>query len=117
MAPPITKEQKILIVRWFLETNSPVVVQRRFRKEFNCRHAPDKTSIKQYVRQFNATGRVEGKPKGGSKPRVRNAEVVEDIRSRIVDSPTKKSLRRLSRESGVSVTTTWRILHQEFNTS
>jgi len=42
MAPPITTEQKTRIVEWFLQTNSIVTVQRRFKNQYKWKEAPAK---------------------------------------------------------------------------
>lgn len=115
MAPALSTEQKCKVVEWYFETKSPVTVQRKFRKEYKCRDAPGRQAIMDFVKQFRSTGCVKGKKKGGSEARVRTAEVVENVRTRLVDSPTKKSVRRLSIEEGLSYTTTWRILRKDLH--
>jgi len=39
MAPPLTTEQKIRIVEWFLQTKSIVTVLRRFKNQYTCKEA------------------------------------------------------------------------------
>ena len=108
----LTVEQKVKVVEWYLDCKS-ITVQRLFRSEFKCSHAPSRKSISQYVKQFRETGNVTGKPKGGSQQRRRIAAAVEDIRRRVMQSPMKKSLQRLSTGGDVSVKMVWRVLRKD----
>jgi hypothetical protein len=67
MALPLMTEQKTRIVEWFLQTNSIVTVQRRFKTQYN--EAPARNTVKTLVEQFRATGNVTDKKRGGCKPR------------------------------------------------
>ena len=69
MALQLMTEQKTRIVEWFLQTNSIVTVQRRFKNQYKCKEAPARNAVKTLVEQFCATGNAAGKKRGGSKPR------------------------------------------------
>jgi transposase len=79
MAPPLTTEQKTRIVKWFLQTNSIVTVQHRFKNQYKCEEAPARNTVKTLVEQFRATGNVAGKKRGGSKPHVPTPDTVGTI--------------------------------------
>jgi len=114
MAPPLTIEQKILIVEWVLQTNSIVTVQRRFKNQYKCKEAPARNTVKT-VEQFRATGNVAGKKRGGSKPRIRTPDTVGTIHARVASSPTRKSVRQLATENEVSPSTAWLILRTDLH--
>ena len=69
MALQLMTEQKTRIVEWFLQTNSIVTVQRRFKNQYKCKKAPTRNTVKTLVEQFRANGNMAGKKRGGSKPR------------------------------------------------
>jgi len=110
MALPLTTEQKTRIVEWFLQTNSIVTVQRRFKNQYKCKAAPARNMVKTLVEQFRATGNMAGKKRGGSKPRVRTPDTVGTIRASVASSPARKSVRQLAAENKVLPSTAWRIL-------
>ena len=113
MAPPLTTEQKTRIVEWFLQKNSIVTVQRRFKNRCEYKEAPARNTVKMLVEQFRGNGKVTGKKRGGSKPRVRTPDSVGTIRASVATSPTRKSVRRLTAENEVSPSTAWRILRTD----
>ncbi|KAJ3649686.1 hypothetical protein Zmor_021413 [Zophobas morio] len=71
-----------------------------------------KTHIRRIVARFNDTGSAsEGKPTG--RPQV-GEDVVEDIRTRMEQSP-KKSLSKLSLQSGVPYSTCQKIVKEKLH--
>jgi hypothetical protein len=113
MATPLTIEQKTRILGWFLQTNSIVTVQRRFKNQYKCKEAPARNKVKTLVEQFSATGNLTVKKRGGSKPRVRTPDTVGTIRVSVASSPTRKSVRQIAAEYEVSPSTAWRILRTD----
>jgi hypothetical protein len=113
MDPPLTTEQKTRIVEWFLQINSIVTVQRRFKKQYKCREAPASNTVKTLLEQFRAIGNVTGKKRSGWKPRVRTPNTAGTIRASVASSPTWKSVRQLAAENEVSPSTAWRILRTD----
>jgi len=89
MAPQLTTEQKTRIVERFLQTNSIVTVQRRFKNQYKCKEAPARNAVKTLVEQFCATGNAAGKKRGGSKPRVRTPDTVGAIHASVASSPAR----------------------------
>jgi len=94
MASQLTAEQKTRIVEWFLQTNSIVTVQRRFKNQYKCMEAPARNTVKTLVEQFRATRNMAGKKRGGSKPRVRTPDTVRTIHASVASSPARKSERQ-----------------------
>jgi len=109
----LTTEQKTRIVEWFLQTNSIVTVQRRFKNQYKCKEAPARNTLKTLVEQFRATGNVAGKKSGGSKPRVRKPDTVGTIHASVASSPARKSVRQLAPENEVLPSTAWLILRTD----
>jgi len=113
MAPPLTTEQKTRIVEWFLQTNSTITVQRRFKNQYECKEAPARNTVTTLVEQFRGTGNVTGKKRVGSKTRVRTPDTIGTIRASVASFPTRKSTRHLVAENEVSPSTAWRILRTD----
>jgi hypothetical protein len=108
MAPPLTTEQKTQIVEWFLQTNSIVTVQRRFKNQYKCKETPARNTVKTLVEQFRATGNVTGKKRGRSKLCVCMPSTVGTNRASVASSPTQKCA--IAAEYEVSLSTAWCIL-------
>jgi len=100
-------------VEWFLQTNSIVTVQCRFKIQYKCKEAPARNMVKTLVEQFCATGNMTGRKRGGSKPRVRTPDTVGTICASVASSPTRKSVRQLAAENEVLLPTAWRILRTD----
>ena len=113
MASQLTTEQKTRIVEWFLQTNSIVTVQRRFKNQYKCMEAPARNTVKTLVEQFRATRNMAGKKRGGSKPRVRTPDTVRTIHASVASSPARKSVRESALENEGSPSTEWRILRTD----
>jgi hypothetical protein len=110
MAPQLTTEQKTRNVEWFLQTNSIVTVQRRFKNQYKCKEAPASNTVKTLVEKFRATGNVAGKKRGGNKPLVRMPDTVGNIHASVSLISSTKPVRQLAAENEVSPSTAWRIL-------
>jgi hypothetical protein len=100
-------------VELFLQTNSTVTVQRRFKNQYKCKEAPARNTVKTLVEQFRATGNVTRKKRGGSKPHVRTPNTVGTIRANVASSPTRKSVKQLAAENEVSPSTAWRLFRTD----
>lgn len=76
--PQYTKKEKAHVILWWHETNSPIMVQRNFRREFRGNNgkaiAPDRKTIEQWYSTFKETGDSE-QHRGG----YRGAEVVNEV--------------------------------------
>jgi transposase len=61
---------------------------------------PNKSTIQRFVERFFETGSIGEKCRSG-RPSVLSNDSLEDIRSRLLQSP-RKSLRKLSQQTGVT---------------
>ena len=111
-----SKEQKIKIVEWWLESKCYTTVRRRYAREFNVRYAkaPQQKYIQYTVQKFMSKGTVLDcrKREAGAPITVRSPANVDRVRASVQQSP-KKSLRRRSQELGISVASLQRILRKD----
>jgi hypothetical protein len=77
-------------------------IQREFCKKYGGRTGPSKSAIHHLVHKTETTGTLLT-AHGGARPRM-SEDTVQDVRRHLLDSP-KKSLRRLSQETGMSKST------------
>ena len=91
--------ERVFIVKTYWKTDSLITTQREFRREFHVRDGPTKATILSIARKLETTG-VLVSESGKHRPSL-SAECVDNVRRRLVNSP-KKSLRRLSQETGYS---------------
>ncbi|KAJ4445979.1 hypothetical protein ANN_12665 [Periplaneta americana] len=93
-----TLNQRLFLVKQYWITNSITVTQRAYQREFGVRNPPKRNTILGLVNKLETTGSLlteKGKHRSSRLPTV----VVVDVRARLEQSP-KKSLRRLSQETG-----------------
>ena len=105
MASLVEKAQCVL---WYHETNSPITVQRNFRREYG-RSPPDVKSIKSWYKKFKETGSVDDLQRT-SRPRTCE-ETVNTVYTSFQRS-LSQSTRRASRELQVPQRTIVDILHK-----
>lgn len=105
-----TVQQKAQCVLWLAKFNSIVLVQREFRRTYNCRNAPDAKSIHRWFKQFKDTGSIE-KQKSTGRPKV-SEDIVERIRKSYDNNPNI-SISSRSIELGIPKSTVHRILHSQ----
>jgi hypothetical protein len=97
-----TLEQRILIVEHYIMSRSYETTAREFEETYGAETpAPNKSSIKRVYDKFKKTGKVADAPRIG-RPPVLTEEKVTDIHDAVLKS-LKKSVRRPSSQSGVSV--------------
>ena len=94
----LTLEQRVFL-QTYLNQKPYKLCQKAFRKTFNIHVVPTKSAIWKLVKRFRDTGGVLDKHRSG-RPGL-SEEIVDDIRNRLEQSPSK-SLRRLSAEAGIS---------------
>lgn len=75
----------------------------QFSVQYPNTHVPSKSTINSLIHRFRTFGAVTDRKRPGTAKKL-SAQEIENIRTRIVHSP-KKSLRRLSAETGVSLGT------------
>jgi hypothetical protein len=106
-----TPQQKAFCVLRFAKSESVIIVQREFRKQFQS-NPPGKTNILQWYRQFQENGCIcKGESPG--RPRI-SEENVNRIRVSYAQSPCK-SLSRGSHELSLPQTTLGRVLRKSFS--
>ncbi|KAJ4450786.1 hypothetical protein ANN_02216 [Periplaneta americana] len=89
--------QRLFLVKQYWITNSITATQRAYQREFGVRNPPKRNTILGLVNKLETTGSLvseKGKHRSSRLPTV-----VVDVRARLEQSP-KKSLRRLSQETG-----------------
>lgn len=103
-----TPQEKAQCVWWYVESKSPVTVQRQFRRQYG-RDPPSKSCIMRWVKNFQETGSVKDLPRSG-RPGV-SQQTVENVQVAFQRSP-QKSIRRASRELHVPKSTIHKVLHK-----
>ncbi|KAJ4438208.1 hypothetical protein ANN_14147 [Periplaneta americana] len=92
-----TLNQRLFLVKHYWITNSITATQRAYQREFGVRNPPKRNTILGLVNKLETTGSLvseKGKHRSSRLPTV-----FVDVRARLEQSP-KKSLRRLSQETG-----------------
>ena len=95
-------EERVFIVRTYWKTESIKSFQQQFLEKFGGRHLPSKSSIWALSKKLETKGTLLDKHTG-SCPKM-SEETIQSVKDRLLVSP-KKSLRRLSQESGLSRST------------
>ena len=90
------------IVKNYWISNSVIITQRVFIREYGVRDGPDRKTILRLVDEIEQTGSLTSE-KGKHNPQSLVPLPPVDVRERLLRSP-QKSLRRLSQETGYSVT-------------
>ena len=110
MAPTkFENKQKAACVIWYAKWDSIIKVRRQFSRVYNVhkRHAPGRTSILRWFRQFQETGSVEPRPTSGRRRTSRRQ--IRKSRDKFERSP-KTSLKRASLQLGISASTIHSVL-------
>ena len=97
-----TIQQRVFIVKNYWISNSVITTQRAFRREYGVRDGPDRKTILRLVDKIEQTGSLISE-KGKHNPQSLVPQRSVDVRERLLRSP-HKSLRRLSQETGYSLT-------------
>ena len=85
-------------------------VQKSFKEKFGQDRLPYRNCVNSLVEKFKKTGSVQDLPKSGW-PKVLTEGVLQNVTNTLQRSP-RKSLRRLSQESRLSLTSTQRAVHK-----
>lgn len=83
----------------------------RFHQQFPNRPRPSPTTISDLIAKVRATGSVFNRPKSG-RPKSATNEANEVMVLASVELKMQQSLKEISYETGVSLTSAWRILHR-----
>ena len=97
-----TLEERVFIVRTYWKTESIKSCQQQFLEKFGGRHPPSKSSIWALSKELETKGALLDEHTGGRQKM--SEEMIQNVKDRLLASP-KKSLRRLSQESGLSRST------------
>lgn len=109
MASRLSQRERIFTVKAFLETKSPVLVQRNFRKEFYPTPAPSKKHIYNLVGKFETCGSLFDNERAGRPKSSRSDENVTLVNSTFSESP-QTSIRRAAAELDISKSSIQRML-------
>jgi len=93
----------VFIVRNYWKTESIKSCQQQFLEKSGDRHPPSKSSIWALSKKLEAKRGVYWTSTHGGRPKM-SEETIQNVKDRLLASP-KKSLRRLSQESGLSRST------------
>ena len=86
-------------------------VQNIFKEKFGEEQLPDRHCVVALMKKFEQTGSVQDRPRSGC-PSVTNNEALQNVTNKLDRSP-HKSLRRLSQEVGMSLTSTYRAVKKQ----
>ena len=109
-----SKQQRIKIIDAYFAAKSVLLSQRKCRKDFGRNNVPDRRTIQRLVAKFRKIESVADAHKDwhcSSFGIIR--ENIENLRERHEKSP-RKSTRRLSQETGISIISVLRVLHDDF---
>lgn len=103
-----------LIIELYFATNSVILAQRNFRREFPGRRCPCAKTIRRLLAKFRSTGSLVDANKGhsGRPLSARSPDNIQAVRERLQQSP-RKSTRRLSQEVGISRASVLRVIHKD----
>ena len=97
-----TVEERVFIVRTYWKTESIKLCQQQFLEKFGGWHPPSKYCIWALAKKLETKGTLLDELTG-ARPKT-SEETIQNVKDRLHASP-KKSLRRLSQESGLSRST------------
>jgi hypothetical protein len=97
-----TLKQRIFILECYIETRGYTDTAETYAQTFPETSGPYKSSIERLYDKLKAMGSVANVPRSGRPTTALTEEKVTDIQASITVSP-RKSLRRLSQQSGVSL--------------
>ena len=108
--------QRIYCVKFYYKTGSFKKTQDSFMRQFECKKAPSKSRIQNWVDHFKKYGTMENLndasencPSHSGCPKKRTAELVESVRESLQQSP-KRSVRKRSQSLSMSHETCRRML-------
>ena len=113
---PYEPDQKAKLVKFYLETKSIILAQRKWKKFFKIRKAPSRKTILCLTEKFLATGSVENMKRGrcGAKRTKRTPAAVLKARQ-ILTSDPKTPLRQLSQQLSCSYSTAQRMARADLS--
>ena len=108
----LTLQERIFILENVLRKGGKYTkeVQELFQEKFGAERLPHRNCVSALLHKFKETGSVQDKSKTG-RPKVVTDTVLQNVTNKLQRSP-RKSLRRLSHETRISLTSTHRAVHQ-----
>ena len=114
--PQLTLFERTKIVKFWHQTKSVIQVQHAYRQFLNTPDAPNQKTIDRTVAKFSTVGTMCNLNKGNSGRRRSScsAERMDVVRQAVVRSP-RKSICRLSAETGIHRCSVQRILRTDLH--
>ena len=108
----LTLQERIFIAENVLRKGGKYTkeVQEFFQEKFGAECLPHQNCVSALLNKFKETGSVQDKPETGC-PKVVTDTVLQNVTNKLQRSP-RKSLRCLSPETRISLTSTHRAVHQ-----
>ena len=111
----LTKEQRITSVKFYYQNNeNGAAAGRLLAEHFQIKHVIQGRNITNLVKKFEETGNIiytNDAPRTGRPVSATTNERGDNLIASLTGSP-KKSVRRLSNEHRLSITSVWRLLHK-----
>ena len=108
----LTKEQRITAVKFYYQYNENGAADGRLLTEhFQIKHVIQGRNITNLVKKFEETGSINDAPRTGRPVSATTNERGDNVIASLTGSP-QKSVRRLSDDHGISITSVWRLLHK-----
>ena len=112
-------EHRVFCVEFYFKHGSFKKVNELFHVKFETASSPCKSVIQAWIDHFRTYGTVlnlnvkdDKRPTHSGRPRKRTAELIDDIREAVGNSP-KRSIRKRSQTLGITPTTLWRVLKHD----
>ena len=107
---PYAPDEKAKLVKFYFETKSIVLTQRKWRKFFKARKAPSRSIILNTVERFLANGSVEQQKQGRSGPKRTKRTPAAALKARqIMTSNPKTTMKQLALQLDCSYSTAQRM--------
>lgn len=101
-----SKDERVFIIESYFAYKSYERVKDEFRLKFPNSAVPNNTTITRLINKFRETGSVQDRKSTG-RPSVLTEQVLDNVKQRLTTSP-RKSLRKLSVQAGLSLSSTFR---------
>ena len=101
-----SKDERVFIIESYFAYKSYKRVKDKFRLKFPNSAVPNNTTITRLINKFRETGSVQDRKSTG-RPSVLTEQVLDNVKQRLTASP-RKSLRKLSVQAGLSLSSTFR---------
>ena len=108
----LTKEERITAVKFYYQNNeNGAAAGHLLAEHFQIKHIIQGRNITNLVKKFEETGNINDAPRTGRLVSATTNERGNNLIASLTGSP-QKSVRCLSDEHGISITSVWRLLHK-----